>query len=128
MKIGKVAERTGVSRDTIRLYEKRGLLKDVTRPHEFNNYKEYGEKNVERIQSILMMKNIGLTLKECKTILTMVENDQFDREFRDAFLNKKLKQIDEKIEELLHFKKTLQQHLGGDCSGQVARDALTEEA
>jgi DNA-binding transcriptional MerR regulator len=66
MKIGEIAAKTGVSRDTVRLYEKLGLLGEVSRPYEHNNYKEYGVENVYRIGMIKEMQRIGLKLKECK--------------------------------------------------------------
>jgi len=69
MKIGEIAAKTGVSRDTIRLYDKLGLLGNVSRPFEFNNYKVYGDENIYRVKMVKEMQKIGLTLKECKGII-----------------------------------------------------------
>ncbi|WP_299212741.1 MerR family transcriptional regulator [uncultured Aquimarina sp.] len=69
MKIGDLAKRTSVSRDTIRFYEGKGMLTNVTRPFEWNNYKDYGEENVKRIQIIKYLQRFSFTLKECKELL-----------------------------------------------------------
>ena len=62
MKIGELAAKTGLTRDTIRFYEQRGLLVDISRPYEYNNYKDYGEANVYRLQMIQEGKQFGFTL------------------------------------------------------------------
>lgn len=100
MKIGPLARATGVSRDTVRLYERMGLLTDVTRPHVQNNYKEYGEDNVERIRMIQHMKRLGLTLRECGAAFEALEGEDFDG-YQAAFIEQKVAEIDRKIEELL---------------------------
>ena len=72
MKVGALSKLSGVSRDTVRLYEKLGLLKNISRPYEYNNYKEYGEENVKRIHLIKQMQTFGITLKESKEILVSI--------------------------------------------------------
>ena len=116
MKIGDLAKLTGVSRDTIRLYERMELVKNVTRPYQFNNYKDYGEENVKRIRLILMMKKFGMTLKDCKMILDKMEEDNFDMEFQKTFVQQKIKEIDEQIKELEALKETLKKHVGEYCN------------
>lgn len=116
MKIGQLATQTGVSRDTIRLYEQMGLLKNITRPYEYNNYKEYGDSNLERIQFILMMKKLGLTLKECKMVIEVIESGEFDQSFQNNFVKEKMKVIDEKIKELTTIRNLFAEHLNKACS------------
>lgn len=115
MRIGLIAEKTGVSRDTIRLYETMGLLKDVTRPHEYNNYKSYSPKNIDRIKLILTMKKLGLSLKECKTVLDTISGNEYDSTFQKSFVKQKLEEINQKIEALNQLKQTLTQYLDTDC-------------
>ena len=100
MKIGLIAEKTGISRDTVRLYENMGLLTGITQPHEFNNYKEYSAENIERIKIIRSMKQLGFSLKECKEVFSNIEANDFEKEHRMKFLNKKIEEINKKIEEL----------------------------
>lgn len=41
MKISEIARGTGLTKDTVRLYERLGLLVDISRPFPSNNYKDY---------------------------------------------------------------------------------------
>lgn len=107
MKIGTLSNLSGVSRDTVRLYEKLGLLKNITRPYEFNNYKDYGEENVERIHMIKRMQHFGATLKECKDVLDAIDNNAFDSNTAKELLHARIAQIDSKIKELEETKATL---------------------
>jgi DNA-binding transcriptional MerR regulator len=124
MRIGVLAEKTGVSRDTIRLYEGMGLLKNVTRPHKYNNYKEYSEENIERIKVVLTMKNLGLSLKECKNVMETIANNSFDEKYRNEFVTRKLAEIDAKIAALSSLRETLQKHLNANCDKQDIVDKL----
>ncbi|MCT4590123.1 MAG: MerR family transcriptional regulator [Carboxylicivirga sp.] len=126
MRVGVLAEKTGVSRDTIRLYETMGLLRGISRPYEYNNYKEYSEDNVDRIQFILTMKELGLSLKECKTVIETIENNQFDKDFQEQFINDKLNEIDKKINELLKLKSTLMQHFNRNCDNVEIVDKIKD--
>ena len=76
MRIGELSKQAEVSRDTIRLYERMGLLLAVSQPHKWNNYKEYGEDNVRRLAFIKSLKQFGFTLKECREILTFIDNNE----------------------------------------------------
>ncbi len=116
MKIGQISSKTGVSRDTVRLYEKLGLLSNVTRPYEYNNYKEYGEENIFRISMIKEMQRIGLKLKECKGIIDALVNDEMNVEDRKQFIRSKIEQTNEQIKSLQQIKSFLQTHLDNDCA------------
>ena len=107
MKIGELASRTGVSRDTIRFYERSGLLKNITRPFEWNNYKDYGDENVERIKILKCLKKFGLTLKEGKDILQEKDNNPNIDVYRREKAAKKLQEIEKKITELEEVKNNL---------------------
>jgi DNA-binding transcriptional MerR regulator len=118
MRIGQIAEKTGVSRDTIRLYEDMELLVGITRPNEYNNYKDYPEENIERVQMIITMKKLGLTLKECKQVISTIEDDGFDKNFQYDFLHNKIKEIDTKIKELKNLKKILITYQNEGCDNE----------
>ena len=52
MLIGELSKACGLSRDTIRFYEKHGLIAVGKRERRFNNYKEYSEETLKRLLSI----------------------------------------------------------------------------
>lgn len=62
MRIGELAQRSGLSRDTLRYYERLGLLDFVSR-HD-NNYREYADEALDKLELIKKGKSIDLTLRE----------------------------------------------------------------
>ncbi len=62
MKIGQVAAEAGVSIDTIRFYERRGVLPEPQRRP--SGYREYPASTVERIRMARALQNLGLALDE----------------------------------------------------------------
>lgn len=116
MQIGEIAQKSGVSRDTVRLYEKLGLLGKVTRPHKYNNYKEYGEENLYRIKMIKEMQRIGLTLKECRGVIESLVNDRMNTQKRIAFIQNRIEEVDKKIKSLKQIKSFLQEHIDNNCA------------
>lgn len=62
MKIGQVAERAGVSVDTVRFYERRGLLPAAERRP--SGYREFDSSTVDRIRTAKAMQELGFTLDE----------------------------------------------------------------
>jgi DNA-binding transcriptional MerR regulator len=62
MKIGQVAQQAGVSVDTVRFYERRGVLPAaIRRP---SGYRDFNESTVDRIRSAKAMQDLGFTLDE----------------------------------------------------------------
>lgn len=69
MKIGEIARRSGVGIETIRYYEREGLLLEpVRRP---SGYRQYDESTVERLEYIRQAKELGFTLAEIKELLEL---------------------------------------------------------
>lgn len=116
MKIGEIAKRAGVSRDTIRLYESRGMIVGVSRPNEYNNYKDYPEENLQRLNMILNMKKFGFSLGEIKEAVDAFYSANEPADFHSEFLTKKINALDEKINELVKVRDQLIEFLNQGCS------------
>ena len=67
MLIGEVARAAGVSRDTIRYYEKVGLM--VSAGRRDKGYRSYGEGDVARLRMIRGLKELGFTLREIRSFV-----------------------------------------------------------
>jgi len=106
MLIGELSRKSGVSRDTIRYYEKMGLLNagDAKRP---NSYKEYPDNAVDILKLVKIGKGLGFKLCETKEFLGFWEKNDTDNERMTEMVEEKIKEIDRKIEELTVFKKNL---------------------
>ncbi|MEP3275841.1 MAG: MerR family transcriptional regulator [Stappiaceae bacterium] len=98
MKIGQLAETTGVSTSRIRFYEKHGLMPLPTRLE--NGYRDYPEEMISRLRTITMSKALGFTLSEIRRILPDDPNDLIARSDVMANLETKLTDIDQQIKDL----------------------------
>ncbi len=67
--IGKVARRAGVGVETIRFYERKGLIDEP--PRRESGYRQYPEETISRLRFIKRAKELGFTLKEIKELLKL---------------------------------------------------------
>lgn len=121
MRIGEISKITWVSRDAVRLYENMWLIESSESKSSTNSYREYDERCLERVKAIRSMKDIGVTLKEAKTLFDAMSGGTFDAEFRANFVKNKLKEIDQKIAKLQSFKDTIIDMGKSDCSKEHAQ-------
>lgn len=124
MLIGELAQRVNVPIDTIRFYEKQGLLDGNHFVRRRNGYKEYNEAAVKRLELILCAKRLRFTLKEIKSFVNELESNQLSPQQKKAALESKITIIDNQITELKETKYYLQQrhqHLSA-AKNQVISD------
>lgn len=98
MRIAELEQRTGVSRHTLRYYEKEGLLLEVGRRG--NNYRNYSEKAVQRVGMVRQLKALGFSLKEIREVLDALRSDSIDCDQGAALMAEKKAAVDRKITEL----------------------------
>ena len=88
MRIGELAKRTGLTRDTIRFYEKHELIASKESGQPSNDYRDYAEELVERLEMIIAARDAGMSIADLKTLVLHMEtgpSDDFDVEaFTDA--------------------------------------------
>lgn len=102
MLIGELSKRTGLSRDTIRFYEKESLVKPRKRarsPVWTNDYKDYPEEAVADLLFVQRTKVLGFTLSEIRNMLSVRGQGQPSKKWA-AEAEEKLRDIDRKILEL----------------------------
>jgi Cd(II)/Pb(II)-responsive transcriptional regulator len=73
MKIGEIAGQIGCSVETIRFYEKEGLLQKPLRNTE-NNYRHYDQVHLDRLRFIRRCRSLGMTHEEIRTLLGAKNN------------------------------------------------------
>lgn len=118
MLIGEIAKRTGFSKDTLRWYEKIGLIKLDRSDRRENNYRVYDQKALEQLLLVKTMKTFGFTLKEAKTFLELDEKKEVECGSMSEILNAKIKSIDEEIQRLSVLKEKItlaKTSCEGDC-------------
>jgi DNA-binding transcriptional MerR regulator len=98
MKIGQVATGAEVTVDTVRFYERRGLLPEPQRRP--SGYREYPASTVERIRMARALQNLGFTLDEIIQMLHAHDAGTATCDSEMWRLEGALERIDDKIEEL----------------------------
>jgi MerR family transcriptional regulator, copper efflux regulator len=100
MLIGELSKKTGVSKDTIRFYEKLGLIVGRDREAGTRLYKEYGPETVERLAMITQGKGLGFTLSEIKHLLDDWGSGALSKRDQIKVIERKIEEIIEKREKL----------------------------
>ncbi|WIX32619.1 MerR family transcriptional regulator [Salinicola sp. JS01] len=106
MTIGKVAEAVGVGVETIRFYERRGLIEQPPRP-EGGGYRVYSEETVQRVQFIRRAQELGFSLREIAELLSLRTDHDTDAGEVWQRATAKLQDVDRKIERLQHIRRGL---------------------
>lgn len=94
--IGLLAKRAGVSIDTVRYYEKNGLLSPQTRLA--SGYRRYSEFQLARLRFIRRAQDLGFTLKDIRELLGLSKQRDVARVKRAA--ERKLAEVEQKISAL----------------------------
>lgn len=106
--IGQVAKAANVNVETIKYYEKRGLLSEPERSP--SGYRLFTHDAVEDLLLIRKAKQIGFKLHEIKHILALIKTENyFPADEMHAFALCKINEINEQIAQLEHFKAVLEQ-------------------
>lgn len=118
--IGAVAKRAAVAIDTIRYYEREGLLPRPRR--RASGYREYDETAVQRLRFIRHAKQLGFTLDEVRELLEL-SNDH-ERGVRGVKLRAetKLEEIEQRIAEMQRIRRGLKKMIE-ECPGYGAPGA-----
>jgi len=112
--IGRMAEQAGVGIDTVRFYERRGLLPEPRRTAA--GYRLYGEDSINRIRFVRRAKRLGFTLDEIENLLKLQDQGGRKSEVKEI-TTRKLQQIDAKIADLSRMR-TVLETLATECSGR----------
>lgn len=113
--IGKLAEQAQVNVQTIRYYERRGLLRDPDRTA--SNYRVYGGDTLRRVRFIRRAQELGFTLSEIKELLELRASPRSCCEDVRERSEAKIRDIDEKVRTLQAMRKALAK-LVHACSGR----------
>lgn len=106
LRIGELATRAGVSIDTVRYYERKGLLPRAARTE--GGFRLFMPEAVERIRFIKQAQEIGLSLEEIGALLS--EGGAAECQRVHDLLRSKLEELDGKIKAMRSFRRTLARH------------------
>jgi len=116
MTIGRVASALGMSIDTIRFYERQGLIAPPRR--NFSGYRNYSEDVIDRLHFIGDAKRLGFTLKEIRELLSQGVKSTAECGPVTRKAEAKLAEMNEEIARLQRLRVTLRKMVeacGGQC-------------
>jgi len=127
--IGQLADKAGVHVETIRYYERRGLLREP--PRTASGYRQYAGTDLWRLQFIARAKHLGFTLAE---IATLVGPDGSSADSVLAMARAKMRALDEQQRELVDTRARLERLVdicgdptSDDCVALRVNDATGHE-
>lgn len=100
MLIKELEKKTGLTRHTIRFYEKQGFLESSSFQREKNNYRNYSEDTVEYLKMLKAGQAAGFTLVELKELINADEANELPLQKKVELIRQKIRDIDRKKAEL----------------------------
>lgn len=122
---GAVARRTGCNSETVRYYEKIGLLAEPLR--DANNYRAYDSAHVDRLRFILRGRELGFSIEEIRGLLALVDGGGQTCAEVKARTETHLTDVRRKIADLRRIE-TVLSRTAARCTGDQAPDCPILEA
>ena len=116
--IGKAAMKAGVGVETIRFYERKGLIEQPPKPLD-TGFRVYPEETVQRIRFIRQAQEIGFSLREIDELLSLRADPAADCAHVRERAAAKLEEVERKIEQLGRIRSALNELIAA-CPGRVA--------
>lgn len=122
MRIGELARLTSVDIETIRYYERIGLLPAATRSE--NGYRSYGARSLERLAFIRHCRALDMPLAETRRILDFADHPQADCGDIDSLIDAQLDRVRTRLQSMQALEQQLTvlrsrcgsaQHSEGEC-------------
>ena len=108
MKIGELARRAAVTPDTVRYYEREGLLPPP--PRTPGGYRDYGADALEDLSFIRKAQALGLRLLEVREVLAITEDGREPCDHVRAAVLARLEEVERRMDELPALRATLEGH------------------
>jgi DNA-binding transcriptional MerR regulator len=109
MLVNELAKRASVTSDTVRFYTRIGLLNPIKNP--VNGYKEYSEKEQNRLTFILAARHLGFTVDDVTQILGEADDDKSPCSTVRRLIERRLVESEARIKEMLLLRQRMQSAL-----------------
>ena len=124
MKIGELAACTGANAETIRYYERIGLLPLPGRTS--SNYRDYGPGHAERLSFIRHARGLGFDIADVRSLLDLGAEPDQDCGYVDQLARGHLRAVERKIEQLEQLRQELNRMLSQCRGGRIADCRILE--
>jgi len=105
MRIGEAGRATGTKSETIRYYEREGLLPPP--PRTSSNYRDYGPEEISRLRFIKRSRKLGFSMAQIKELMAMTDDPNQPCETVDKIACAQLREVEAKLTDLKALRKEL---------------------
>ena len=124
MTIGEVAERSGCHPETVRYYERIGLL--PAPPRTAGGYRDYRPADADRLRFISRGRELGFSLEEIRSLLGLAEDDGLSCQDVDRLARGHLLDIRNRLNDLQRMASELERVIGSCSGGERGQCAILD--
>lgn len=125
MRIGELARATGTKAETIRYYEREGILPAADRT--LGNYRDYSADHLATLTFVRRARELGFSMAQVRQLLSLSDHDDKPCEDVDLLVQQQLGEVDRKIADLTLLREELGQMLQS-CQGDRIGDCRIVES
>ena len=122
--IGDLGRATRTKTETIRYYERIGLLPKP--PRTAGNYRDYGSAELGRLSFIRRARDLGFSLEQVRALLRLSDDQQCDCSGIDQIAREHLREVDRKLVDLIALRRELKLLVESCEGGTVAECRIVE--
>ena len=122
--IGEMGKATNTKIETIRYYERIGLMPEPARTS--SNYRDYGQAELGRLSFIRRSRDLGFSLDQVRALLGLSDDKNCDCAGIDRIANQHLLEVDRKIADLRALRRELKAVIDSCDGGTVAECRIIE--
>lgn len=124
MRIGHLAKATGTSVETIRYYEREGILPAADRTA--SNYRHYTQDDLELLTFVRRARTLGFNMADVRELLALSDRADKPCENVDRLAQKQLREVERKIADLTQLRNELGQMVGSCESKRIDECGIVE--
>ncbi|WP_394270435.1 helix-turn-helix domain-containing protein [Qipengyuania sp.] len=125
MRIGELARATGTKAETIRYYEREGILPAADRTD--SNYRDYSDSHLATLTFVRRARGLGFSMAHVRRLLALSEHEEKPCTDVDRLVRQQMQEVEEKIADLTSLHKELRD-LMRSCEGDLIRDCRIVES
>lgn len=109
MRIGELAKATGTKAETIRYYERAGILPAADRTA--GNYRDYSDNHLAALTFVRRARKLGFSMSQVRKLLALSDQDDNPCQDVDGLVQQQLAEVERKISDLMALQEELEQML-----------------
>ncbi|UYH54882.1 helix-turn-helix domain-containing protein [Qipengyuania sp. SS22] len=124
MRIGELAQATGTKAETIRYYEREGILPPADRTE--SNYRDYSDEHLEMLTFVRRARELGFSMAQVRELLALSDHEDKPCEDVDQLVHQQMVEVERKIRYLTSLRDELGQMLRSCKANKIGECKIVE--